>query len=578
MSKAILTHDELRQLISEAIYGVIKECILFESQESKSIDAAKKLYIQRTGQSVEEADDFVRITLRNDIPTLRSKDGGKFILGVTRMYLDGQLRDANSIARINSTLKYVSDSTHINQYDRNLNGLSAQELIERFAPVRANDMKNDREALGKTQFNGKKEYKVIRIDSFEQIRQYGKYNDWCLAQDDGENMYERYTADGVNQLYLILHDGFENEPEEAGPDAPYDSYGLSMMTVIVDPDGQMVQSTTRWNHEYGSSDSAFTTKTISETIGRNFYEVFKPNTNFKDAVSDAERRLAAGENVEDIFSRVKRQKNFWIVKIMNKYTVLKEGDKHLNGFYFDSYSGGRSDFTYIGKDEKFNLLDPDGALFCKKWYDDITEPNEYGYYCASDVNKENYTRRYYIIAPNGDEVYNNEANKVIKEPYGFLIEEYGDYTTYLHILNKKGQPCGDEYTSLWGSYRDHVVVENHGVSNILNVSENKYILDKWYPHITPYSKYGVAVITGYEEKENIMNYEGHMMPEWFDEVYFYCSHADYKSPYYVVKKESKYNIVDGVKLKYCFRWDIDKWTVESRLRDFNEAIYRHGYQ
>lgn len=164
--------------------------------------------MKRTGKSKEEADKFVRIDLRATFPPLRDKKIGKFILGVTRMYLDGQLRNATTIANLNTTLKYVGDPTHINEYDRNLNGLSAQDLIERFAPARMQDMEKDKSELGKTQYTAKSEYKVVRIDSFEQARQYGKYNDWCLAQPNGKGMFDRYTSDGVYTNQLIFLKGF----------------------------------------------------------------------------------------------------------------------------------------------------------------------------------------------------------------------------------------------------------------------------------------------------------------------------------------------------------------------------------
>ena len=109
---------------------------------------------------------------------------------------------------INRLSKYVGDPTHINEYDRNLNGLSAQDLIERFAPARMQDMEKDKSELGKTQYTAKSEYKVVRIDSFEQARQYGKYNDWCLAQPNGKGMFDRYTSDGVYTNQLIFLKGF----------------------------------------------------------------------------------------------------------------------------------------------------------------------------------------------------------------------------------------------------------------------------------------------------------------------------------------------------------------------------------
>lgn len=543
-----LTYNELHGIISESISSVLTRYLLLESQESKSIDAAKKLYIQRTGQSVEEADNFVRIILRNDIPTLRSKGGGKFILGVTRMYLDGQLRDANSIARINSTLKYVSDSTHINQYDRNLNGLSAQELIERFAPVRANDMKNDREALGKTQFNGKKEYKVIRIDSFEQIRQYGKYNDWCLAQDDGEGMYNIYTADGVNQLYLILRDGFENEPEQAGPDAPYDSYGLSMMTVIVDPDGQMVQSTTRWNHQYGSSDSAFTTKTISETIGRNFYEVFKPNTKFKDALESAIRKLENGEPLRNVFDddwHYPVSEGMTVVRLWGKYNYLTPNRQLLLHEWVDGAKAFYDGIARIHKNNRgYSLIDKSGNFITDRWFDSIGDFSE-GF---ANVYKENMGGN--LINTKGELLLPTWCSYVGAFNCGFAIVSYkGDRYNFVdkngqtlleynvdgasdfveniariyinsigfNFVNLDGRTISEQWFNEAMDFQGGlagIYMEGKG-GNFINVKGE--ILSKiWFENVWPF-KNKVALVKGFNDKYNFLNKDGKILFDtWFD--------------------------------------------------------------
>ena len=126
--------------INETQYNVLKRTLLTESQESKSISAAKKLLQQRLGYDEKQADDFVRVKLRNDLPVLRTPEGGKFILGVTRMFLDGELRTANDINSLNSTLKLVASEAHINEYDRNLNGISSQDLISKFAKAMSYNM------------------------------------------------------------------------------------------------------------------------------------------------------------------------------------------------------------------------------------------------------------------------------------------------------------------------------------------------------------------------------------------------------------------------------------------------------
>ena len=364
-----LTPQKLRDIISESVIKIL----LTESQESASIKAAVKLIMDRWGYSKEQADSFIRIDLRASLPILRSKEGGKFILGVTRMYLDRQISDASTISSLNQTLKYIVTPAHYNEYDRNLNGLSAQQLIDRFKQARTDDLENDKAELGKTQYTEHPEYKIVRIDSFEQAKQYGRYNDWCLAQPNGKYNFDQYTSNGVNQLYFILRDGFENEPRVKGENAPYDSYGLSMMTVIVDPEGMMTQSTTRWNHENDSSDSAFTPKQISEIIGRNFYEVFKPNTKFKDAVADALKRLRNGEPIVEIFDDAWEIDNgLYGVELLNKYNIVTPQKAFKYQKWFDdiwSFNGGLARVRLNGKWSFINTkgeLMGDGNI----WFDD----------------------------------------------------------------------------------------------------------------------------------------------------------------------------------------------------------------
>ena len=363
-----LTYNDLRNIITESI----KTVLISESQESASIKEATRLVMDRLGYSKEQADRFVRIDLRASFPILRSKEGGKFILGVTRMYLDRQISDASTISSLNQTLKYIVTPAHYNEYDRNLNGLSAQQLIDRFKQARTDDLEKDKAALGTAQYTENPEYKIVRIDSFEQAKQYGGYNDWCLAQPNGEANYDQYTSDGINQLYFILRDGFENEPRVKGENAPYDSYGLSMMTVIVDPEGMMTQSTTRWNHENDSSDSAFTPKQISDIIGRNFYEVFKPNTKFKDAVTNALKRLRNGESIDEIFDVVRAIKNgSFIVELFEKQNILTPQKAFKYQKWFDGVGGFNEGLAPVNLNGKSSFINTKGELIGNGnlWFD-----------------------------------------------------------------------------------------------------------------------------------------------------------------------------------------------------------------
>lgn len=546
-----VTYSELKRIISESITSVLSESLLLESQESKSISEAVKLYMGRTGKSREEAEEFIRITLRSSVPTLRNKQTAKFILGVTRMALDGQLRDATTISNINSTLKYVGDPTHINEYDRNLNGLSAEELIGRFTTVRTQDIEKDKAEIRKSQFQEKKEYKVIRIDSFEQIRQYGKYNDWCLAQDNGNSMYDAYTSDGVNQLYLILRDGFENEPREAGPNTPYDAYGLSMMTVIVDPDGHMTQSTTRWNHKNGSSDSAFTPKQISEIIGRNFYDVFKPNTKFKDALENALTRVRNGEGLENIFDEVEEMSNgMMVVELMGKENILTPDKTILlsrwvdyirdffDGFamvyikgsglnfinangdfiskvWFDDVENFHDGFARVKIDEKgWNFINTNGEILSKVWFDSIGEFNEGLAWVYIEGKGQNFINR------NGDIFSKVWFDNISYSSDGFAKvrikgKGYNFINTNVEFISKV---WFDEASDFHGGFAG-VKIDERGW-NFINM--NGEIFSKvWFDYVGDFIG-GVALVRINKKGNNFINTKGEFISNvWFDKVEYF---------------------------------------------------------
>ncbi len=278
-----LKESELKAIITESVKKALtsrnnakrNKGLLKESQESKSISQAKQLVMNRLGYDEQEADDFIRVKLRGDIPNLRTRNGGKFILGVTRMYLDNQLTTATDINKLNQTLKLVSSDSHVNEYDRNLNDLSAKELIDRFSTAMTDNLMKDKDEvnnLGSLKNNG---YDIVKIESFEQASQYSRYTSWCVTHD--EDMYNSYTDDSINVFYFCLKKGFDKVPKVMGEGCPLDEYGLSMIAVSVDTYGILNTCTCRWNHDNGGNDNIMDAKQISSVIGVNFYDTFKGN-------------------------------------------------------------------------------------------------------------------------------------------------------------------------------------------------------------------------------------------------------------------------------------------------------------
>ena len=141
------------------------------------------------------------------------------------MFVDGQLNNASVISELNTTLKLLS--AHLDEYDRNLNNLSAQELISKFEQTRRDNLESERNEIDSMEFS-KSNYQIVPINSFEEAKKYYGYTNpnsrWCLTHM--ENMFDSYTNDGINQIYFCLRNGFEDIEPIVGENAPLDEYGF----------------------------------------------------------------------------------------------------------------------------------------------------------------------------------------------------------------------------------------------------------------------------------------------------------------------------------------------------------------
>ena len=457
---------------------VQKKYILAESQESKSISAAKKLLVDKLGYDEQQADEFVRIKLRNDLPVLRTPQGGKFILGVTRMFLDDQLRSANDISNLNSTLKYVASDAHIGEYDRNLNGLSCSELIERFSQARTANLEAEKEEVNAMVFDEDSQYDIVRIDSFKQARKYGKYTSWCVTHDKG--MFNSYTSDEINQFYFCLRHGFENIEKVAGEDCPLDDYGLSMIAVCVNEDGALNTCTCRWNHDNGGNDSIMSAVEISRVVGVNFFNTFKPNGKWEEILNTALSRLQNGEAPKNVFDVVRKfvegfanvrlngkgnfltregrllsqkwfdevydfSKGFARVKLNDKgWNFLTRGGKYLSQQWFDWVYDFYESFARVALNKKYNFLTRGGKYLSQRWFDWAGDFSE-GFAWVVLNDKENFINR------NGEFLSQKWFDKVSNFHEGFawvaLNKKY-------NFLNSKGKVVSGQWFDSVGDFSE----------------------------------------------------------------------------------------------------------------------------
>lgn len=358
--------------LTEKQIDYIKQELLNEDRGSKNLHQVRA-YIQQEKPSMNAQQ--VIDALRHDIPNIRlprinNTDYYQFALGVARMYLNGELSDADTILSLNNVLKYVASNAHIKEYDKNLNNLTAKQLIDRFSSIVAQDIEQSKQALSQQEYN-KSDYKIVPIDNFETAEQYGDYVSWCVTHDDG--MYNNYTHNGLGRFYFCLKPGFENVPEEKGEGCPLDEYGLSMIAVSINPDGSPNTITCRWNHDNGGNDSVMTPEELSNVIGYNFYDVFKPYTEEEIKAKRAELLETFKYNYRE--DRVVTNGPIWeFVEDRDKenkwedYRVVYNEDMYGDATAYsiavvnspdDMYSNADPDNSHLVIDEIFDWVSPE---------------------------------------------------------------------------------------------------------------------------------------------------------------------------------------------------------------------------
>ena len=410
--------------------------LLSENRESKNMSKARNLLYQQ-GYSQEDAQKTIE-AIRNDIPNARLADC-KFLLGVTRMYLNRELSDGNTIMKLNKTLKYVASDAHVNEYDNDLNGMSVNDLVQRFAGVQQQDADASRAESYSKQYTRNNAYNIVRIPNAETAAKYGKYTSWCVTHD--EDMYNSYTNNGTGLFYFCLRNGFENEQPIAGKGCPLDSYGLSMIAVSVTMDGELNTCTCRWNHDNGGNDNIMDKNQLEELLGVNFYEVFKPYSREElhakgvilfDEVQDL---LDSGKKPEEIF--------YWCddfseglgrVKLNGKYNYIdKENQILFPNQWFNWCGNFREGFGRVNLNDKWNYINREGQILSPNqwfdWCDDFSE----GLGCVNLNDKWNYINNEgQILFPNQWFDYCDDFSEGLGR-----VKLNGEY----YYINKEGVLC-----------------------------------------------------------------------------------------------------------------------------------------
>ena len=365
---------DINYLCEEIHRAIRKHQILTEGRQSKNRNAAKNYIMQQLGYSESDAMQFIG-QLKVKIPSVRLQQE-KFLLGVARLFIDWEL-DVNDVFKctnFNQTLKLMASDAHVNEYDNNLNGMSADALINRFAEVRVGELSKRKELMGGKQYHQNREYTIVPINSYEEATKYAKYNDWCVTYS--EEMFDDKTCNGAGRFYFCLRNGFENVPKKVGPNAPLDEYGLSMIAVSITMEGEPNSITCRWNHDNGGSDSVMDDEQLSDLLGVNFYNVFKPYTreelHAKGFIlfDEVQEMLDNGVPPKDIFDDMNIFYDGYAKVILNdKWNFINRNNKLLSDTWFDWVNNFYNGYAYVMLGDKGNLINQNGKCISDTWFD-----------------------------------------------------------------------------------------------------------------------------------------------------------------------------------------------------------------
>ena len=205
----------------------------------------------------------------------------KFEPGVARiaygeLNMENRGQDSRKLASLKKIIKIISDG-HASEYDADLNGMSYSDLDSRFGTTAQKVDDELKAKLSSTKYK-ESDYIIEEIPDFNTAKKFSIYTNpqsrWCITYM--ENMWDSYTSRGRNKVYFAYIPNFKEVARVKGKEAPLDEYGVSLISIIVDPWENLRAVTTRWNHDNGGSDQAMDANQLSRLLGGNVFELCPP--------------------------------------------------------------------------------------------------------------------------------------------------------------------------------------------------------------------------------------------------------------------------------------------------------------
>jgi hypothetical protein len=530
IERAMLADDEYDSSYDN---DVIEESIITEGVLNKNVNAAKDYIMQKLGYNEEQAMNYIGF-IKAKIDGARVNKC-KFLLAVSRMMIDNEIDSMNK-GNLNQTLEIVGNSEYANNLNQDLNGLSCDDFINQFKEFVSQEIQRQKDELSNQTFNRNNDYTIVKINSTEEASKYGEYVSWCITTS--QEMYDEYTSDGLGVFYFCLKNGFENIKKEKTENYPLDEYGLSMIAVSVNFDGSWNTITCRWNKGIdGTRDTnhIMNPQELSNLIGANFYDTFKPRTK------------------EEVFDSGKFHDGFAIVHRDDYgYNFVSIDNKLLSPMWFNSVDDFNEGFARVRKDYQENFIGTDGKFLSEKWFDDVDYCFINGLAKVKEDDKEN------VIRTDGTLVFNefhDYLDDISDNVYKIFDGE--DW----NLINTDNQLLCDEWYYNISDPRCGIMqVENENGFNFINMN-GKLLSKVWFESAFGFRNYGAVVKL--DGKYNILDTNGNFLYDtWFDCL---IGHGDWLS----VVLNDKYNYLDK-----NYKLISDEWF--DTMREANDAQYEYS--
>lgn len=361
--------------LSELPYDLVRMCNPGEG-ESQMFSSVKN---NQNGNN--KFIDFLRINFYSDFGITRNGPTKDYMEGLARIALaelgyysfDTRLQGSKVVNLARYVKIYAKHKDKAERMglslDGNLNGLTYNQLIDYIMPVVEEYISETKETLGSRVYETPAGYTIVEIkdipssnygtpsasptrESYNYLSSLAPYADWCILGGRHSGMYEQYTCGG-GKFYICEKDGFRNIPRVQGEDCPLDEYGLSLISVLVAPDGLPERITTRWNHDFNGEDNERLEDAIQlqDLLKIKYLDVFKPRTHEELH----QLRLEENKNVPAAQDQVDNKVNAGVMDAVTACGTMEEGaepesDEYTIGVEKDAPVGGR--YSHIDEDKE----------------------------------------------------------------------------------------------------------------------------------------------------------------------------------------------------------------------------------